>query len=215
MPSFYDIDFNKFAIKLLPPDKRYTRLVAFVRVLLSPLQYNRNITFGTYRTGNPAPVWVAGTYNKYDQVQYRKAVYESLKAGNTATPDDAAAWRLIQADFLGMDERIKYNGQRLVIEYALNKYLGTTFRQPPLTSDTTISLIPPVLAGFLIGQTVAESVGQTTSSATIGLPSPFYQAYNFNILTPSAVLAANSVEGIRAFVRRYIPASINFQITPY
>jgi hypothetical protein len=75
MPNtIYDIDYAKFAAQMLPPDKRFTRSVAWVKILLSPLQYLRDLYFGSFRTGSTAPQWVnTSPYNKYDQVKIGRA----------------------------------------------------------------------------------------------------------------------------------------------
>lgn len=133
MPNtIYDIDFDQFAVQQLPPDKRFKRQVAWVRILLSVLQYLRDIWFGSYRTGSTAPTWVnSAPYAKYDLVKYsNKIIYESLIDNNSEVPTNTSAWRVAQLNFIGLSERILYNGQKIVLEWAMNKWFGTTFRQP-------------------------------------------------------------------------------------
>jgi hypothetical protein len=47
-----------------------------------------------------------------------------------------------------LNERILFNGSKLVLEYALNTRYGTTFQQPPLVSDNTSLSYPQWLMDF-------------------------------------------------------------------
>ena len=79
--SFYDLDINQNAVDLLPPDKRYNKIVAFITALLSPLQWLHDMIFNSYYIGSTAAAYAPGTWNKYQQVIYRNSVYESLIDG--------------------------------------------------------------------------------------------------------------------------------------
>ena len=223
--TIYDIDYNKLAVQLLPPDKRYTKQVAWVRILLSVLQYLRDLWFGSYRTGSTAPIWVnTSPYAKYDQVIYsNKIVYESLIDSNSELPTNTAAWIVVQQNFIGLSERILYNGQKLVLEWAMNKWFGTTFRQPPNTPDIYISNNSLAVASFRDGLTesVSSTVGLFGSSEYIGLTSNYTVAANFAIYCPVAVFNAldptliNNEKIFRAFVDLYVAAGVTYEIITY
>lgn len=223
MPTIYDINFNQFAVQNIPPDKRYSRMVAWVRILLSALQYLRDLWFGSYRTGSTANPWATGTYAKYDQVKYNKAVYESLIDGNTSNPTTVANWKVVQTNFIGLSERILYSGQKLVLEYALNKWFGTIFRQPPLQSDIYITNDPVGIAFFRSASAEDESssVSRVGSSEYVINNYSFNVAFNFTIHVPAAVYNALDTTGLnnekifRAFASQYIPAGITYQIQTY
>ena len=226
MPNtIYDIDFNTNAVQMLPPDKRFTRQTAWVRILLSCLQYLRDLWFGSYRTGSTASTWVnTTTYAKYAQVKYsNKIIYESLINGNTDLPTNTASWRVIQPIFIGMSERILYNGQKLVLEYAMNKWFGTTFRQPNSVSDIYISNNSITIPTFRVGTLELGSsvVGTLSSSEFIGTVSSFTVSANFTIHCPVAVYNAlditliNNDKIFRAFVDKYVPAGVTYTIVTY
>lgn len=224
MPELYDINFDQQAGELLPPDKRNPTILAPVRALLSGLQWTRDLIFGSYRTGATAPAWSAGTYNKFEQVIYKKAVYESLVADNAAEPNinqDTAYWRKVQSNFVGVEQRILYNCQRLTFEYALNKWFGTVFRQPPNTSDIYLTTTPPAIKGFVVGGPQ---------------PSIFYRDRSYEFITneffplvsitltiniPSAVyiaLGSTTTERdniVRSFADKYNAFGIFYDINPY
>lgn len=217
MADIFDISFDQQAVDLLPPDKRGVKTVALQRALLRCVQWSRDQLFGSYKTGATAPVYAGGTYNKYDQVIYNKAVYYSLVANNSALPTDSGSWLLIQKNFIGVDERVRYNGQKIVLEYALNHRFGGVFRPPGSSSlsDIYINNVGPVPAGFRIAQTIGSTIGQTTSSDSIGLAMPFVQIANFNINVLNAIYLLTNEKAIRDFVDPVIPISINYSISTY
>ena len=225
MPNtIYDIDYSKFAAQMLPPDKRFTRSVAWIKILLSPLQYLRDLWFGSFRTGSTAPQWVnTSPYPKSAQVKYNKIVYESLVDNNSDVPTTVATWRVVQFNFIGMEERILYNGQALVLEYAMNKWFGTVFRQPPNQSDIYIANNSVPIGVFRCTATEAgSSVSYTSGSSEFVINQfSFAVAFNFTIYCPVAVFNAldptlvNNEKIFRAFVDRYVPAGITYNIQTY
>lgn len=223
MPTIYDINFNTLAVQVIPPDKRYSRMVAWVRMLLSPLQYLRDLWFGSYRSGSTAGAWAAGTYAKYAQVKYNKAVYESLVNNNTSVPTTVANWKVVQNNFIGLSERILYSGQKLVLEYALNKWFGTTFRQPPSQSDIYITNNPIGVAFFRSAnvEDISSSVSNSGSSEYVINNYSFNVQFNFTIHVPVAVYNALDTTGLnnekifKSFAGQYIPAGLTYQIITY
>lgn len=222
--SIYDIDYSKQRVQLLPPDKRYTKTVAWVGILLAPLNYLRNLNFGSYRTGSDAPQWVnTDPYNKYDQVKYNKIVYESLIDGNTDLPTVVGSWKVVQQNFIGLSERIYYNGQKLVLEWAMNKWFGTTFRQPPNTSDIYITNNSVPIPVFRSGgvEDISSVVFSNSSSEVVINSYSFSVTFNFTINVPQAVYDAldptlvNNEKIFRAFVDRYVPAGVTYTIQTY
>jgi hypothetical protein len=223
--TIYDIDFSTaVAPKMLPPDKRYMHTVSWVNVLLSPLQYLRDIWFGSYRTGSSAPIWVNSTpYNKYDQVQYNKIVYESLIDNNSDVPTTVASWRVLQINFIGVSERVYYNGQKLTLEYAMNKWFGTTFRQPPTLSDIYIQRNSLPIGVFRVGadEDISSISYADKSSEFVINDYSFAVAFNFTIYCPVAVYnaldanATNREKIFRAFVDKYVPAGVTYNILTY
>lgn len=221
MPNIFDIDFNQQAVDQFPPDKRDPQPLALMQAILAATQWCRDLVLGGFKYGSTAPTYSPGAYTLYDQVKYGKSIYECLVNGTTNDPTNATDWRLIQENFIGVDERIKYNGQKIVLEWALNLQFDGIFRQPAtgLNSDIYITNIAASLSGFRIGQTEAgadvSSIGQTTSSDSIGGSYPFIQINNFQINFPVALYAATNESAVRNFVDKYIPISLNYTIVTF
>lgn len=133
--SIFDINYNNKAIEWLPVDKRLPKIVAFVQALFSPIQWVRNKFLGDYRLGRTAPDWIQlGSpfgYSIGDMVMHKQVVYQSLTNDNIQEPP-GNQWEMYLPSFLGADERVLFNGQKLVLEFALNQYFRTNYRQPGL-----------------------------------------------------------------------------------
>lgn len=222
-PTKYTVTFAQMAIDFLPPDKRFPVIAALLRVFLFPLQYLHDILTGSYYDGSTDPDYSPGTYNKGDRVIFKKSVFESLIDGNTDAPDQIT-WYLVQDNFIGISERMKYNGQHIVLEYALNKWFGTTFRQPGEgISDIYTTTNPNLLNVFRSGGSNANSsitYANTSSEFSINDYS-FSEIINLNLYVPAAVFSAlsnndgNREAIVRAFADKYIAGGIIYQVIPY
>lgn len=219
MPDIFDIDFNQQVPEILPVDKRHDKTLSLVRALMFSLQWCRDLLFTSYKVGATASAYAAGTYNHNDQVIFEKSVYYSLIDGNTTDPTNTDNWLKIQDNFIGVDERVRFNGQVVVLEYALNKRFGGIFRQPGSSSpsDIYILYVASVPSGFHVGLDEASSswVGLDTSSDSIGGPYPFSQPINFQINFLNSLYILTNEPAIRDFVDLYIPISLNYSIVPY
>lgn len=214
--SLFDINFFAKAIEWAPPYKRFEVNIRWLQSLLKPMQYLRDKVLGDYRTGSNNAQWVAGTYQKGDRVTLKQIVYESIEDDNSDTPP-SSKWMTFLPSFIGADKRIKFNGQKLVLEYALNQRFLTVFRQPELLSDIYITTTNFVVVGFVVAQTESycSEVGQTYSTASVGYNYPFAHVSNFTINIPVAVYAGISEAEVRGFVDKIIPSGLNYSIATY
>jgi len=214
----YDVNINPITIELLPPDKRTVTTNPLLQALLNPLQWARDLFFGSYYGGSTAPLYAPGTYNYLNQVIYNKKVYSSLINGNTDLPT-TSNWQLVQNNFIGLKERILYNGQRLVLEYALNKEYDTTFRQPNNISDIYISTNAYIAPIFIIGLTEDKSSTISTkgSSEYVGISDAVAARIDFTIHIPIATYTAQGGNDniFRNFIDQYVPVGITYIISTY
>lgn len=221
--GFFDINYNQKAIELLPPDKRGSKMVAWVKSLLSQVQYCRDKILGDYKIGSSYSVWSAGTYTKGARVIYGQSVYECIVNSTTATPTTITDWRVYLDYFIGVDERILYNHIKLTLEFALNKRFGTTFNQPPTQSDIYINVNTPNTGVFVVGANENESsavYGSDGSEVVIDAYS-FAVFNNYTINMPIAVytsLGSNDNERestIKNFADKYNTIGLNYNIQTY
>jgi len=174
--SIFDLDLFSKVIEWMPPYKRGIVMMRWVQSLVSQVQYNVNKMLYDFRLGSSYPNWIPGTYNIGNFVVYKFKVYECIADGTTATPP-GTGWQLYLDNFVGSDERKNFNGQKIVLEYAMNTYYQTQFRQPPLQSDIYITNQPVGTLGFVVGQSVGSSVALTDAGSQL-LYSP-YATYNY------------------------------------
>lgn len=228
--SIFDWTLSLFGKKMLPPDKRLPRTVALVNVFMLPLQWLRDLWFGDYRQGaadgpsGALPWLISTTYTQGQRVTYKQKMYESLANANLGNlPTDQNNWVVRLQNFIGTDERLCYNGSTLTLTYALNKYFGTVFRQPPGTSDIYLTTQTNIADSFIVGASEAESsaVYATTSSEYIINDFSTGTFYNLTIHVPSAVFAAldpspaNAEAIIRSFANTYIVGGVIYNVVTY
>lgn len=221
--SIYDITYENRIVELLPPDKRQSKMVAWWKAIIKQLQYLHSDVLVDYRVGSDYPVWVSASYNKGYRVIYGQSVYESLYDDNTTVPTDSNNWRLYQLFFLGVDDRIRYNGELLVLEYAVNARFKTNFRQPPLQSDIYFTVNTKTAGVFIVGGNESNSsISYFNGSFDFIINSySFSDFYNFAVNIPVAVFEAlsddvNAREKIvRGFIDKIIPAGIIYNIVTY
>lgn len=221
--SIYDVDYNTVATEMLPPDKRTTGITAFVKALLTGVQYNRDLVLDSYRNGNAAALWNnVTTYAKGARVSYLKSIYESLVGGNTDQPP-SAKWIKVQDNFIGLSERVYFNTQKIVFEWAINRWFLTTFRQPPAVSDIFVSLNAKSPGVFRVGgiEQISSVTFYNASSEYVINTFSFAVFNNITINVPVAVynaldsLPANRDKIIRAFADLYMTAGINYNVVTY
>lgn len=223
--GLYDVNYANVGQQLLPPDKRGNLMTRWVAAMLRPLQWLVDIKLNSYRNGSASPPYLnSTTYAKGDLIIYRYSVYESNANGNLGNdPLNPAYWTKVQDNFIGILERIKYNGHTLILTYALNKYFGTTFRQPELVSDIFIQTNTKPAAAFVIGDTEAQSskVYLNTSSEFVINSYSFSTFFNMTIYVPVAVFNAldtdpfNRERIIRNFADQYVVGGVTYEVVTY
>ena len=163
--GLFDINFSNLKDNLLPPDYRTAVHKFWLLTWTNIVQFMRDRVLGDYRTGSNYAQWTLGIYAIHDRVIYNQVVYESLEDGNTDTPT-SSKWAVWLPSFIGSDERKYFNGQKVVLEYSLNTYYGTVFRQPPLVSDIYIDNLGVSIVGFVVGidEAYCSTVAQTDSA---------------------------------------------------
>lgn len=221
--SLYTLSVNYISEKLLPPALRKAKHLAWLRVILKPLQTFWKYVFDDYATGSTYATYnVATSYVRTDRVVHtNKSVYECILASTGNSPDNTTYWVKINDNFIGVDERIKFNAQKIVFEYALNKWFGV-----PLT-DPQIYIVNNTVAGssFLLGETslyssnlANDSVYSTTYMGNVYSPTT---VYDYTIFVPLAVFNAqgtttsNRETAIRNFADKYNLVGMSYNVVTF
>lgn len=218
----YNIDFNQKVVETLVPDKRLPKTVAYLQQLAKEVSKNNNQLTTIYKTFQSVAAWTAGTYNRNSVVRYGKAIYIAVENTNDI-PSFNNKWLMVSPNFMGNDFRIAIRGEKLNLEYTLNTWFATTFRQLPAISDiylTTNSITDSV---FRVGINENESskVFNNISSEFVVNGYTFTNQYNLTINVPITVFNALGVSDdirnsiIRSFADLYISAGITYNIITY
>lgn len=223
MPDIFDIDFSVQEQNLMPPPKRFPIMMAFVYACLYPYQYLRDIKLGTYKYGASYASWAAGTaYVQGNRIIYSdRAVYEAqgnvTGAGNA--PGLNTIWFKIQDNFIGADERVKYNSQIIVLEYALNNFFQTGAANPQIYLQTN----PQTNNIFVMGSAGKYSSAMPNNSSFSNAfmwSTPAYSSAttNLTVNVPNGILATlgatltDQINIIRAFVDKYVLTGITYNV---
>jgi hypothetical protein len=227
--SVYSFNYQFLRESFLPSFLRLARHRAFVDTLLKPLQWLRDLFFDVYVDGFTGPRWLSiSTYNLGDRVRYSDfAVYEAIQNVPAATaPTNTIYWKKIQEVWIGLRERVKYNGQKLVLEYALNRWFDTQFRQPddaftPTPSDIYITNNTLPNDVFVIGNSQPSSVVGNANPQTFIANAYSFTNPSFTINVPLATfnaLASNDGDReriVRQVADRQVIAGVTYDVTTY
>jgi len=204
MSFSYECDFNLQAQRLTPITKRQAVRLGMLQSIVEPIQWNRDNFFNSYIEGDSATTWSSVTaYLRYDRVNYQNRIYEAIEDNTNKIPTNTEYWVQVVADFRGARERIKYNCQKIMLEWILNKWFAATFRQPStgLTSDFYIVSNDRDSNTFYTAETSLISAVYSTSSVPefaslsedyIGETSINTSGANFTVFYPAATIPSTS-----------------------
>jgi len=193
MSLFY---FNVFRTgeELTPPPLRQPKFTQWMRVLLRPIQWLSDLFNDDYLQGASYLEYDNSTaYVIYDRVIWQdRGVYELRVATSTGVKPTGNAlsstnWIKILDNFIGLNERMKYNGQLIVFEYAINKWFMIDSAPYIYCSPVT----PPATQVFV----------------EIKVPNAVYTTLGDNNTARD--------NRVREFAAKYTLGGINIQITPY
>lgn len=128
----YDFNTTIFGEQFLPPYKRNDKYKSWIGVLLYPLQWLRDRFYDNYAYGNFDSYWdFTGTYTAGEVVSYLDYnFYVAMQNVPANTPcTDTNYWMLVSEN-VGAIPRANVTGQKLLLEWVLNKHFNTVFRQP-------------------------------------------------------------------------------------
>lgn len=234
--SIYSQTYSLIWNKLLPPSLRQVIWKAWGVAIMSPMQWLRDLFFDDYADGSSAADWVsAAAYSFGDRVRYiDNSVYELITVagitGITDGPDvDTDNWIKVLDTWIGLRERSKYNSQKLLLEFILNKYFRVAI---PPSDQIYITNNQNINTNFWLSNGGADSL--TSYMAKTGVRQRFfmgnaytqYNPYSFTIFVPVAEYAlitaqipagspSTADDIIRAIADKYVQAGRLYDIQTY
>ena len=228
--SFYDINYIDRDKELTPPKYRLTKFLSWLNCLNYPLQWLRDLWFGDYKVGAVYPDWTGSVFfGLGERVVFTDlSVYECISQSPViGTPPSGnvnsyLSWQKIQDVFIGVDERIKYNSQMIVLEYALNHY----YRVPTTDPQIYITTNSPQNSVFVIAnseQNASNVVNNEVFASSFVWNTPSFTAYagNFTVSVPTALFATlgatvqDQENNIRQFVNKYKLSGLTYNVVTF
>jgi len=226
--GFYDIDYNDLVFNLTPQTRRKPRFISWFLSLLAPQKNVSDLFFDVYVGGQTYPYYnpLVTSYPKGTRVTFLGAIYEAQLSTGGALPTDTNYWTQIVADFRGVNERVRYNSQKILLEFILNKWFNTTWLQPDDPFNPTRPEI--YVDSNLTDNQVLTSYYTENAESNIYYYDSLTYAYvlnnytfnqpAFSIFVPAYLLVALGVDAqnqIRAIADKYVIAGITYDIQTY
>ena len=246
------IDWNDLAIEFLATSHRTPRFIAWFQGMLGQNAWlNKNFWNYCYgdQTSNPWSSTVTYSLNStaityqgvYISVADNGIVGDPNRFNNLGNNPDIYPnyWYKISPTYIGAQERVQFNSQKSIMEWALNRWFRTTFRQPtawgdgtsssPLgiwytpTSDIFITTVESATRTFLTGETSANS--DSVSDVVLGnavITDSFITnsdtTYKFIVWIPTALsiaLGSSYIQIISSVVNLILLAGTVYSIQTY
>lgn len=218
------VNYIQVLYDLLVPDKRQPTTLAYLSPIGYQLQLDNNNIFNNYKIGGSYNEWdMLTNYNRYDLIKSGKSVYYSSIDDNLGQyPNNFSGnWVLVTTNFIGVDSRVKFDGTKLIFEYAINTYFGTIYNpDTTLNSEIYLETLAPKLKSFVVGQTekFSDKVLLTTSSAFIRKNNPTTTDDNVNLtiwVKDMGSVGKPTQDEIKNFADKYIISGVKFEIKNY
>lgn len=226
MANIYQFTISLFVDRNLPPDKRFAPMSNLVTVFLSPVQYIQKMlyrfVYGSFDNEfNIVTSYSFGTFIKYQNKVYFKYTSGSSITGYPSVDD--VNWYKVMDGLYGIEVKKNWYSGKLTLEYILNTYFGTDYKNPsegtsdiyisnPLRGDSyfTVYQVP-------VGSLVYKSPYNALAVVYDGV-SGIDSTVSFTINVPLATFTAlnpDATSKIKATVQDYVYAGINYSVTTY
>lgn len=228
--SIYTYSVNYVVENLLPPILRQVKQIAWLKVIAKPLDWlSDRLTDYIDGTDLGTKQWSSlTTYNRdSDPVIWTDSkVYQCIKDGAlgvnyapTGTANSLTYWIEVLPNWIGTKERIKYNSQIIILEYALNKIFFNVGVADQIHVETLTTI-----DGFVMFTTSAGSSEMYTNSLYTG--EFMFTEYsptqnNFTVWVPAALFATlgsttqDRENSIRKVVDKYRIPGITYNVDTF
>ena len=229
------INWDNQAIQEIPNEHRTPNFIAWIQGFFSGTAKWLNKNFYNYCFGDLVnPVWnSAVTYSLNDVVVTYFGTWISIQNSNTANSPQSSPtyWYQISTSYIGALEIASYNSQRMNMEFGLNKYFFTTYRNPttivsggytPL-SDIYITTVAISNLSFVsytteVGTSASFTNYSGSNAVFTGVVTGIDSSYQFIVHVPTGLatlLGVNYDSIIRSKVDKVNPLGISYSIVLY
>ncbi len=227
--SIYTYSVNYVVENLLPPILRQVKQIAWLKTIAKPLSWLSDRLTDYMEGVTVGDIWSpATTYNRdSDPVVWADSkMYQCIQDGAlgvnyapTGTANSAAYWVEVLPHWIGTNERIKYNAQIIILEYALNKL----YFNEGVSAQIYIENLNTIDGLVMFSTSAGSSEMYTDSLFTEEFMYTSYSPtqYNFTVWVPSALMSTlgntltDQENNVRRMVNKYNVPGTTFNIDTF
>lgn len=232
--SIYSYDNKIVAEQIAPPTLRQSKFLAWLYVITKPVQSLWSLIFNGYKNGTTVYYDLDNTYflpplgyvfSVGEVIKDSKSIYICTKPSTYAGFANLADFDKLQDNFLGVSERIKYNSQKILFEYAMNKWFSVPNVSIPNSIFITNNFIQSETIFLMGGSSETSSVMPNSSVYSTdymgNVPAYIAVSFDFTINVPLDLFdtlgtnATNKENTIRQFADKYNLAGTTYNVITY
>ena len=232
--SQYNYSTSYFTKEMLPISFRQPIIESYLTDLLSPMQRINDLFANDYLTGcTYSSYYTSSTYNIGDRItsgyDRKLYIYESLTASNLNNALNLTnCWMPIIPSPIGVEERMSYCSNKIILEWSLNRYFKGTFSQPGtgVSSSIFIEDNNAIITEFIVGydETDSSSIGYDSSSGYIfatNSPGNWVNNYNYIVWVDHSLYGSTfsnlsgGSQSIKNFTNKYNTLGVSFDVVSY
>jgi len=232
--SIYSYDNKIVAEQIAPPTLRQSKFLAWLYVITKPVQSLWDIVFNGYKDGATYDHDMDDTYFTPSigyiftvgyTIKYNKSIYICIRTSTYTGVVNLADFEKLQDNFLGVSERIKYNSQKILFEYAMNKWFSVPNVNIPYPIFITNNFIQSQTIFLLGGSSETSSLmpnNSINSTDYMGnVPTYVTSTFDFTINVPIDLFdtlgttTTNKENAIRQFADKYNLAGTTYNVITY
>lgn len=240
--SFYQFTISLFVQRNLPPDKRLEPMQSWVTVLLSPIQWMQKFYLDWFLNGtSPANYSISTPYSYSNTVYFNNQVWffwnSKLNGAIGIQPSDLGqkCWVVVMDGKYGVYTRVKFAGNRYLLEMLLNNYFGTTPFPYPVNTSKPRTVHPPIyIRNNRTFDQYFKVFDAPTGTAIFGAPIGLVGIFDgviitsnarYSIMIPSALYAtyfaifnsnaANTDNKFKSVIKDFIYAGLSYDVQQY
>ncbi len=232
--SIYSYDNKIVAEQIAPPTLRQSKFLAWLYVITKPVQSLWDLVFNGYKDGGTYDHDMDDTYfippigyifTVGYTIKYNKSIYICIRTSIYTGVVNLADFDKLQDNFLGVTERIKYNSQKILFEYAMNKWFSVPNINIPYPIFITNNFIQSQTVFLLGGSSETSSLMPNSSINSVdymgNMPTYITGTFDFTINVPLDLFdtlgttTTNKENTIRQFADKYNLAGITYNVITY
>lgn len=232
--SIYSYDNKIVAEQIAPPTLRQPKFLSWLYVITKPVQSLWDLIFNDYKDGTTSYYDLDDTYflpplgyvfSVGEVIKYNKSIYICTTSSTYTGFVNLSDFDKLQDNFLGVSERIKYNSQKILFEYAMNTWFSVPNFNIPYPIFITNNFIQAETIFLMGGSSETSSLMANSSINSVdymgNVPNYIGINFDFTINVPLDLFdtlgttTINKENTIRQFADKYNLAGTTYNVITY